>query len=103
VAWVPSPAKEELFGMSPYPINCIFIVLRVLLPLGETAITQASLTMSPCAKVDFKSTHTPARCNFDAGMAVRGISPLEQARILLIFEMKDKALCFPDLRITQQH
>jgi hypothetical protein len=36
----------------------VLIVHKVLLPLGETAVAQTSLPISPSAKVEFTATHT---------------------------------------------
>jgi len=61
VAVVTSPAEAKLFCMSPCPTlgySCIFIVHKVLLPLGVTAVAQTSLPISPSAKFDFTVTHT---------------------------------------------
>jgi len=61
VAGVTSPAEAKLFCMSLCPTvgyNCIFIVHKVLLPMGETAVALTSLPISPSAKVEFTATHT---------------------------------------------
>jgi hypothetical protein len=61
VAGVTSPAEAKLFCMSLCPTvgyNYIFIGHKALLPMGETAVAQNSLPISPSAKVEFTTTHT---------------------------------------------
>jgi hypothetical protein len=42
----------------------------VLLPVGEAAVAQTSLPISPSAEVEFTATHTHEDCIFDAKLTV---------------------------------